>query len=54
MNDLLIAIHDKVLNSSGINYQSDLDGTIITRSDGKQWEIKFNYKKHQLYLKKLK
>ena len=28
--------------------------TIIKRRDGKQWEIKFDYKKHKLYLKKLK
>lgn len=53
MKGLLISIYDKIFTSSEIKYQCDLDGTIIKRSDGKQWEIKFNYKKHQLYLKKL-
>ena len=54
MEDFLISINDKIFSSSDIKYQCDLDGTIIKRPDGKQWEIKFNYKKHQLYLKKLK
>lgn len=54
MEDLLISINDKIFSSSDIKYQCDLDGTIIKRSDCKQWEIKYNYKKHQLYLKKLK
>ena len=53
MEDLLIAIHDKIFSSYGIKYQCDLDGTIIKRSDGKQWEIKFNHKNHKLYLKNL-
>ena len=53
MNDLLISINDKIFTTSEIKYQCDLDGTIIKRSDGKQWEIKFDYKKHKLYLKKL-
>ena len=52
MNDLLTSIHDKIFSSSDINYKCDLDGTIIKRSDGKQWKIKFDYKKHKLYLKK--
>lgn len=52
MEDLLISINDEIFTSSDIKYQCDLDGTIITRSDGKQWEIKFNNNK--LYLKKLK
>lgn len=52
MRDLLISINDKIFSSSEIKYQSDLDGTIIRRPDGKQWEIKYNYKKHKLYLKK--
>lgn len=54
MNDLLISINDKIFSSSDIKYQCDLDGTIIKRPDGKQWEIKFNYKNNKLYLKKLK
>lgn len=54
MGDLLRSINDKIFSSSDINYQCDLDGTIIKRPDGKQWEIKFDYKKHKLYLKKLK
>lgn len=54
MNDLLISINDKIFSSSEIKYQCDLDGTIIKRPDGKQWEIKFNYKNNKLYLKKLK
>ena len=53
MRDLLISINDKIFSSSDIKYQSDLDGTIIKRPDGKQWEIKFDYKKHKLYLKKI-
>lgn len=53
MRDLLISILDKIFSSSDINYQCDLDGTIIKRRDGKQWEIKFDCKKHKLYLKKL-
>jgi len=54
MEDLLRFIVDKIFSSFDIKYQCDLDGTIIKRPDGKQWEIKYNYKKHQLYLKKLK
>ena len=54
MEELLISINDKIFTSSDIKYQCDLDGTIIKRPDGKQWEIKFDYKKHKLYLKKLK
>ena len=53
MRDLLISILDKIFSSSDINYQCDLDGTIIKRKDGKQWEIKFDCKKHKLYLKKI-
>lgn len=53
MNDLLISINDKIFTSSEIKYQWDLDGTIIKRPDGKQWEIKFNYKNNKLYLKKI-
>ena len=53
MNDLLTSIYDKVFSSSDINYKCDLDGTIIKRSDGKQWKIKFDCKKHKLYLKKI-
>ena len=52
MEDLIRAILDKIFTSSDIKYQCDLDGTIIKRPDGKQWEIKFDYKKHKLYLKK--
>lgn len=51
MEEFLASIHDKIFSSSDIKYQCDLDGTIIKRSDGKQWEIKYNYKKHKLYLK---
>ena len=54
MEDLLISINEKIFTSSDIKYQCDLDGTIIKRRDGKQWKIKFDYKKHKLYLKKLK
>lgn len=54
MEDLVRSIIDKILTSSEIKYQCDLDGTIIKRPDGKQWEIKFNYKNNKLYLKKLK
>ena len=54
MEELLISINDKIFTSSDIKYQCDLDGTIIKRRDGKQWEIKFDYKKQKLYLKKLK
>lgn len=54
MKELLISINDEIFTSSDIKYQCDLDGTIIKRHDGKQWEIKFDYKKHKLYLKKLK
>ena len=54
MEELLKFINDKIFTSSDIKYQCDLDGTIIKRPDGKQWEIKFDYKKHKLYLKKLK
>ena len=53
MEDLLTSILDKIFTTSDIKYQCDLDGTIIKRPDGKQWEIKFDYKKHKLYLKKL-
>ena len=53
MEDLIRAILDKIFTSSDIKYQCDLDGTIIKRRDGKQWEIKFDYKKHKLYLKKI-
>ena len=53
MEDLIRAILDKIFTSSDIKYQCDLDGTIIKRPDGKQWEIKFDYKKHKLYLKKI-
>ena len=52
MEELLISINDEIFTSSDIKYQCDLDGTIIKRRDGKQWEIKFDYKKHKLYLKK--
>lgn len=45
MEDLVRSIIDKIFTSSEIKYQCDLDGTIIKRSDGKQWEIKFNDKK---------
>lgn len=54
MEDLVRSIIDKIFTSSEIKYQCDLDGTIIKRPDGKQWEIKFNYKNNKLYLKKLK
>lgn len=54
MEELVRTIIDKIFTSSEIKYQCDLDGTIIKRSDGKQWEIKFNDKKNKLYLKKLK
>ena len=54
MEELLISINDKIFTSSDIKYQCDLDGTLIKRRDDKQWEIKFDYKKHKLYLKKLK
>ena len=54
MEELLISINDEIFTSSDIKYQCDLDGTIIKRRDGEQWEIKFDYKKHKLYLKKLK
>lgn len=54
MEDILRSIADKIFTTSEIKYQCDLDGTIIKRSDGKQWEIKFDYKKQKLYLKKLK
>ena len=54
MEELLISINDKIFTSSDIKCQCDLDGTIIKRRDGKQWEIKFDYTKHKLYLKKLK
>ena len=54
MEELLISISDKIFTSSDIKCQCDLDGTIIKRRDGEQWEIKFDYKKHKLYLKKLK
>ena len=54
MEELLISINDEIFTSSDIKYQCDLDGTIIKRRDGKQWKIKFDYKKHKLYLKKLK
>ena len=53
MEELLISINDKIFTSSDIKYQCDLDGTIIKRWDGKQWEIKFDYKKHKLYFKKI-
>ena len=53
MEELLRTIADKIFTSSDIKYQCDLDGTIIKRRDGKQWEIKFDYKKHKLYLKKI-
>ena len=52
MKELLISINDEIFTSSDIKYQCDLDGTIIKRRDGKQWKIKFDYKKHKLYLKK--
>ena len=52
MKELLISINDKIFTSSDIKYQCDLDWTIIKRRDGKQWKIKFDYKKHKLYLKK--
>ena len=53
MEDLLISVNDKIFTSSDIKYQCDLDGTIIKRwDDDKQWEIKFDHKKHKLYLKK--
>ena len=51
MEELLKFINDKIFTSSDIKYQCDLDGTIIKRSDGKRWEIKFDYKKQKLYLK---
>ena len=54
MEELLISINDKIFTSSDIKYQCDLDGTIIKRRDDKQWEIKFDCKKHKLYLKNLK
>ena len=54
MEELLISINDEIFTSSDIKYQCDLDGTIIKRRDGKQWEIKFDYKKHKLYLKNQK
>ena len=54
MEELLISINDKIFTSSDIKCQCDLDGTIIKRCDGKQWEIKCDYKKHKVYLKKLK
>ena len=54
MEELLISINDEIFTSSDIKYQCDLDGTIIKRRDGKQWEIKFDHKKHKLYLKNLK
>ena len=54
MEELLISINDEIFTSSNIKYQCDLDGTIIKRWDGKQWEIKFDHKKHKLYLKNLK
>ena len=54
MKELLISINDEIFTSSDIKYQCDLDGTIIKRCDGKQWKIKFDYKKHKLYLKNLK
>ena len=54
MEELLISINDKIFTSIDIKCQCDLDGTIIKRRDDKQWEIKFDYKKHKLYLKKLK
>ena len=54
MEEILRSIADKIFTSSDIKYQCDLDGTIIKRPDGEQWEIKFDYKKHKLYLKKLK
>lgn len=53
MHDILVAIHDEIFSSDDIEYQCDLDGTVIRRSDGKQWEIKFDHKKHKLYLKNL-
>lgn len=53
MEELLISINDEIFTSSDIKYQCDLDGTIIKKWDGKQWEIKFDYKKHKLYLKKI-
>ena len=52
MEDLLISVNDKIFTSSDIKYQCDLDGIIIKRCDGKQLEIKFDHKKHKLYLKK--
>ena len=52
MEELLISINDKIFTSTDIKCQCDLDGTIIKRSDSKQWEIKFDHKKHKLYLKK--
>ena len=54
MEELLRIIANKIFTSSDIKYQCDLDGTIIKRWDDKQWEIKFDYKKHKLYLKNLK
>ena len=45
MKELLISINDEIFTSTGIKCQCDLDGTIIKRRDGKQWEIKFDYKK---------
>ena len=51
MEELLKSINDKIFTSSDIKYQCDLDGTIIKRPDGRQWEIKYNYKKQKLYLK---
>lgn len=52
MEELLISINDEIFTSSDIKYQCDLDGTIIKRHDGKQWEIKFDYKKTQIIFKK--
>ena len=54
MEDLLISVNDKIFTSSDIKYQCDLDGTIIKRWDDKQLEIKFDHKKHKLYLKNSK
>ena len=52
MEDLLISSNYKIFSPSDIKYQCDLDGAIIKRWDDKQWEIKFDHKKHKLYLKK--
>ena len=54
MEELLISINDKIFTSTDIKCQCDLDGNISKRQEDKQWEIKFDYKKHKLYLKKLK